>query len=309
LRAQGALPAFVFSGDDAIDVRDAPGMVARRVKALSDQFDETLVVEAERKVRENGAMAPSKLLPKGLSRAGQALFLEALGRRGLEHTGKHLRVPVDEQVKARLASDGPIPLSSLAKRLAGVTAVEAKRAVTRLVSAGSAVWVMRDGKDVVAPPSVDALSSADLEVLKQAARKIETMLKWVKPKKGVPPRTLLRDDIGNAAWLLSAKPAPVGARTADAERMVLDTIMRLADARTGLARVPDVVRAVGGQVAREEAIRAMLTLDRAGTIELRPESGIGLLSEADAALCPRGPRAVPLSFVRVVEDGPLQARR
>jgi len=283
-------------------------MATQRVKTLSDQFDEALVVEAERKIRENGAMAPSKLLPKGLSRAGQALFLESLGRCGLERTGKHMRVPVDEQVQARLASEGPIPLASLAKRLAGVTAVEAKRAATRLVSAGSAVWVMRDGKDVVAPPTVDALSPTELEALKQAVKRVEAMLKWVRPKKGVPTRTLLRNDLGSAACLLSTGPASAEARPADAERMVLDTILRFADGRTGLARVPEVVRAVGGQVAREEALRAMLTLDRAGRIELRPESGIGLLSDADAALCPRGPREVPLSFVRVVERGPTRPR-
>jgi hypothetical protein len=38
----------------------------------------------------------------------------------------------------------------------------------------------------------------------------------------------------------------------------------------------------------------------AGRIELRPESGVGLLANDDAARCPRGPTGVPLSYARIL---------
>lgn len=54
-------------------------------------------------------------------------------------------------------------------------------------------------------------------------------------------------------------------------------------------------------MSNQEARSALLELDSGGFIELRPESGIGLLSEDDAALCPRGARGVVLSFARLID--------
>jgi hypothetical protein len=67
------------------------------------------------------------------------------------------------------------------------------------------------------------------------------------------------------------------------------------------ATVPAIVRlmlACGFTLAEAHAM-----LDQAarfGAIELRPESGMGLLSEADAALCPSGPRGSILSYARAL---------
>jgi len=78
-------------------------------------------------------------------------------------------------------------------------------------------------------------------------------------------------------------------------------LRRAADPQTGLARVPDAVRPVLSTMSHEEARSALLALDSSGFIELRPESGIGLLTEDDAALCPRGARGVVLSFARLID--------
>lgn len=73
-----------------------------------------------------------------------------------------------------------------------------------------------------------------------------------------------------------------------------------ASATTGLAYVPQVVRALGDRLDVDALRTALVRAATSGLIELRPESGIELLSAADAAACPRGPDGSPLSWVRVV---------
>ncbi len=74
---------------------------------------------------------------------------------------------------------------------------------------------------------------------------------------------------------------------------------QLADASTGLVRVPDVVKRWPHGVMDAQA--TLLAAHRAGLVELRPESGVGLLSASDAALCPRGVRGVVLSWLRTLD--------
>jgi hypothetical protein len=75
---------------------------------------------------------------------------------------------------------------------------------------------------------------------------------------------------------------------------------------TGMGYTPAVVRrAVGMGYTARQAQDGLVALARAGLVELRPESGLGRLSAADAALCPAvtdpmTDRPLPLSWVRVV---------
>lgn len=65
---------------------------------------------------------------------------------------------------------------------------------------------------------------------------------------------------------------------------------------SGLVWVPTVLRGVADL---DGARAALLRLDRAGAIELRPEGGLGRLSRADAALCPAAWDGTPLSWIRL----------
>jgi hypothetical protein len=113
---------------------------------------------------------------------------------------------------------------------------------------------------------------------------------------------LLLDDVRRVVEALaSAVQAP--RRSSDPAQAVLGAIARRADARTAMARVPEVVKALEGQLEPAEAIAALLALHQQGRVELRPEAGVGLLTEQDAALCPRGARGVVLSYVRLLGDG------
>src|SRR5688500_16805429 len=86
-----------------------------------DAVTPEIVDRAEARVREAAAVAAKKLAEVRLSRAAEAQLAEALGRRGLEHTGKHVRVPLREQRAAVLATDGLVPLAAVRRALRGAT--------------------------------------------------------------------------------------------------------------------------------------------------------------------------------------------
>jgi hypothetical protein len=61
----------------------------------------------------------------------------------------------------------------------------------------------------------------------------------------------------------------------------------------GLAFAPDVVRDLG-----EDGKQLLLAAARDGLVELRPESGLGRLSDLEIAACPKMTDGTPLSWVR-----------
>mgnify|MGYP000944443638 CR=1 FL=1 len=78
---------------------------------------------------------------------------------------------------------------------------------------------------------------------------------------------------------------------------VVSAVLAATSRSTGLACTPDVVRSFKGKPL-DRVHAALLAADRERVIELRPESGIGLLSKADAALCPLGAKGLVLSMIR-----------
>ncbi|MBK9260701.1 MAG: ribbon-helix-helix protein, CopG family [Polyangiaceae bacterium] len=65
-----------------------------------------------------------------------------------------------------------------------------------------------------------------------------------------------------------------------------------------LIRVPEVVRALLPHASMETVHEALLTLNKNGLIELRPDAGSEFLKPEDAAICPRGPRDTVFSYAR-----------
>ncbi len=88
---------------------------------------------------------------------------------------------------------------------------------------------------------------------------------------------------------------------ADVRDMVLAVVRaQHALSRTGFVMVFDVVRAVLSQTTADfpTVLSALTSLDPS-KIELRGDSSVGLLSTAEAALCPVGPTGRPISVIRV----------
>lgn len=288
-------------------VRNAWPMTTRRAAPLSDTFDEFLAAAAAKRVRDAGAIPLGKLLPKGLSRTGQAAFAEALARTGLERTGTRIREPVQEQLVAKLNVEDALPLAALHKRLKGASSVEVTRAIVRLTAAGVAVVVVRNGKEQLTARCEAGLSQEELAVLRACGKALDAMLRWTKPKKGAAARTLHRGDL---ASFISKLPGqrPTKSDPAEIDARVLGAVRSVADARTGLASVPDAVKTLLESVTTADVCDALLRLHATGRLELRPESGVGLLTEPEAALCPRGARGTVLSCARLLPDVPSASR-
>jgi hypothetical protein len=80
--------------------------------------------------------------------------------------------------------------------------------------------------------------------------------------------------------------------------------IRSAAGPSGLADVPSIVRALGGDV--KAAHQLLLDADAAGAIELRPEGGLNRFSKEDLALAIPGPHQTHLTQARVTDPEMLE---
>ena len=267
--------------------------MARKVQEV-DELPDGLVEEVEGAVRESGAVPLRKLTRVKLSRRVEGLLHEQLARRGLERTGRAVRVPVREQVLAAAAT-GPVATAAVRKRVRGLAgAGELALAVGDLARSGRAAVVMRDGVEHLAAPSPQVLAPAELAVVRDLARALGKLVTSLRPRAGRPPRSLWRPDVDQL--LEQARAELGGGAASDPVALVVDAVRRYASPTTGLAPVPAIARALGSRLP--DVREALLAASAAGLVELRPESGVGLLAPADAELCPRDPDGWPLSWAR-----------
>jgi hypothetical protein len=269
--------------------------MARKVQEL-DHLPDGLVDEVEAAVRQAGAVRLGKLTGSKLSRRAQGQLFEALARRGLERTGRAVRVPLREQVVAELAGE-PIPTAALRKRVRGATSAgELTLVLADLARGRRAAIVMRGGVEHVAAPSGQVLAAAELAAMRDLARDLGKAVSSLRGKAGQPARSLWRADL-----VALVEPARAALGGGDAVALVLDAVRSHASPTTGLAPVPAIARALGPRLP--DVREALLAAAAAGLVELRPESGVGLLAPADAELCPRGPDGWPLSWARELQPG------
>ena len=267
--------------------------MARKVQEV-DELPDGLVEEVEAEVRRSGAIPLRALARVALSRRAAGLLHEGLARRGLERTGKVVRVPLREQVLAA-AAHGPIATSALRTEVRGLaSAGELALALADLVRSGRAALVVRDGIEHVVAPSPDVLDAGEVAALRDLSRALARAAGSLRVRQGRPPRSLWRADL--LALLDRAREALAGGPAADPVALVVDAVRRHASPTTGLAPVPAVARALRQRLP--DVRQALLAAAAAGLVELRPESGVDLLAPADAELCPRGPDGWPLSWAR-----------
>lgn len=79
-------------------------------------------------------------------------------------------------------------------------------------------------------------------------------------------------------------------------------ILALRDEDSRLASIPQVSQRLRERATAQAVIEVLLAEYGRGRLELRPEGGIGRLSEEDRALCPIGAGGLPLSWVSLLEE-------
>lgn len=289
--------------------------------------DETivdLVGPAEARVREHGPQtraALAKVTPGlGKGKAGDERWkalLDGLRARGLEVVlkGKSevVRVPPPpplpphEQLLAALAGGARLPLKRLKLHLPGRTKSEQDAAVATLTEGGKGHIVVRTKDEVLVGASEAVLSADDLTRLERAVNALAEALKRArkKPVKStVAPRarrTLLHEDVRSALAPLADFTQK---RPGDPWGLITAALHRLEEPPIGLVSIPRLVRALEGRLGLAEVHRALEDAADAQWLELRPETGIELLSKEDEALCPRGSRDTVFSHVRLVTPPP-----
>ena len=258
-------------------------------------------------VADEGAVPKTALAKHGIPRAEAARALEKLAASGLEIAGKIVRVPLQKQLTSQLATSSVLPLRSIDSYVQGANKRDAMAAATELVAAGRARFVVRSTELLLASVDTPTLAERDLHRLESAVAKLAAAVKLARRKGG----TLLRADVEEAlrGFVSAAPPRPIGStrddRVTGTKLALLRDIGASIDEHresSGLTWVPKLVRALGGLPAREAVHAELLRGARAGQLELRPESGMGRLSEEDAALCLAGPQGSRLSWVRRIEE-------
>lgn len=261
---------------------------------------EDVVAAARRTIEERGAVKHTAIKPP----AARSEVVARLGQLGFEVTRTVVRRPLAEQLRDLLASGVQVPLTALKSTIAGATSAEAKAAALTLVRQQAATIVWRGRAQVFASPDVDALQREELQAIKKALDRASKAIAAGLGRRAVPLSVLRQDvsrDLQEALEVCAAAPAPRPLdRAAGAPPLgrLLAALESSRDPRLGLAFVPRVLQALGLDSDPEGAHRLLLDAEARGLIELRPEGGLGRLSEQELSLCPPGPQGTRLSWAR-----------
>jgi hypothetical protein len=287
--------------------------MAKANKAATwDEPTDAVVDAVERVVRETGALTFKKVGKTGLpsrvrwSRRGELALQEALIRRGLERTAKHVRVPLLEQMRAVFATPRSVPKAKLTSVVAGLgPAAERDRAIEEARKAGVVKVVLVDGKEHVASVSVDTVPETEMRALRAQA---EALVKWL--RKSAPKRSkgalgvLPAEVAARVHSALGAAPTrggvvSAGADGAPLESSVVDVVRETARASSiGIAFVPDVVTKLMAKWPVDQVLRALLDQHGAGRIELQPDSHLDAPAPEQARLMPTTRDGTRLAYVR-----------
>jgi hypothetical protein len=269
--------------------------MAARKAVLLDELPEGSAARAEQAVRSSGAVALAALVRGAvgtkLSRRGEAALIEALERRGLERTAKGFRLPLADQLRGAVAQAGEVALKGAKRAVAGASSdAEVKRVALELVRRGELVLAVTEQGELVAQAGQRWLSREELGELGRALERLAKLVKKARAKKASLERKFVAETL-----------AAIGAAGADRDGLVLGALADLAAARGRSVFVPELVLRVRQSAPAStpaEVHAVLLAAAERGEIELRPESGVGLLSEQEQALCVRARDGTLLSYVR-----------
>jgi hypothetical protein len=272
------------------------GTATRNRESIPDEVLDGLVA----RVRDEGGVAVSALRLGKLSARAHAELLSALARANLEHTGRAIRVPLRDQVRAAVvrAGEAGIATKLLAREVKGArNAAELALAIRELAADGQLVLVPEGRAQRAAAPGPHWLAERELAELADVAQRLTALVKSTRPVKGKPRPTLGRGALAPAAEALQAL---AGRSQAGSLRAALRTALALAPSQAGLVSVPQLVRTLEKDHSRAALLDTLDAMAREGALELRPDSGIAGLPDEDRARCPAGLDGTPLSCVRLL---------
>lgn len=268
-----------------------------------EQLD-SFVEHARDVLSREAFLSRAEVVRLGVPRAKVSSLLERLQPLGFEVTKKGARVPLAAQLRERLAASGLIPMRSIVSFTVGATKVETIAEARTLVESGKARFVIRSTETYLASGDVDALREDELDQLAEALVALTRATNLARRRHG----GLLRADVAEAlrsflrfgsgaGWNQRTPSPPVSSQAPD-----LFVVMSALRGDSGLVFLPALVEALGGESVRAAVHSALLAAADAGRVELRPESGMGRLSEHELAACIPGPEGAVLSWVRDRED-------
>jgi hypothetical protein len=259
------------------------------------------------RVRAEKAIPRKKALALKLSPRGEVMLRDALAQRDLDAGKKYFRVPLARQLQQTLEAQGSIALSALKKAVVGLEAgSELKDLVGDLLRQKQARLVLEQGKPTLVRFSTPVLT---LQALTDALSASEALVKLLRagkagarksPALGLPVAEV-RARLDAATALLGAPAlasAPSGSPPAPATALY-QKLEALSSPDRPLVFIPALIDALE-PAGPERVVQLLLEAHREGRVELRPDSGVNLLSAAQLAQCPRGPAGTPLSYVRLI---------
>jgi hypothetical protein len=281
-------------------------------KKVASVVDVGAIVSALRAELEREAIVKlARIKPSQL----RAEIAEKLVQDGFEVTKTLVRRPLDWQLRAALQHGALVPVKALGSHVRGATAPELKRLVEGAVREGTARLVLRGTVEVLAGAEVPVLSGPEVQALRTSVVALGKALEKVTRKRGLSLLTtdataVLSDALAAlgqerpGAMRLAPRPAALPQEQHDdAMSALLDAVDSTRDLRTGLSFVPAVVGRLAPKVSATAAVKLLLTAAERELLELRPEGGIGRLSEAELSVCPPGPHDTRLSWARRLTGG------
>jgi len=229
-------------------------------------------------------------------------LVESLRRRGYEVGPKFVRVPIAAQLEEALREGNFIALKTLGVHVRGAAAAEAREAALLLVEKGQAHLVLRTHSETLVPARTDIVSGKALTAAAARATDLAKYLQKAARKKGT---SVLRSDVRELLEGALHDLQHGRARAVDPGLKVpriLRAVEKARDATLGLSFVPKVVALLADELDRDAAKAALLEAASRGLLELRPEGGLGRLSEAERLACPEGPQGTRLSWARLTEE-------
>lgn len=279
--------------------------MAQRKKATPVIDEAALVEEVREELAREGAVKLSRIKPASVRGA----VSEKLARDGVEVTGSVIRQPLRAQLLAALDHGALVPVKSLAAHVRGANATELKRMLDEAVRDGAVRRVLRGTAEVLAGPEVKVLSASEVKLIRSRLSELGKVLEKVTKKPGLSllatdATTELAEAIAAVSGTQTAtrEPAPA-AQASDAMVALLAAVDSTRDVRTGLSFVPAVVGRLAPALEASTAVKLLLAAAERELLELRPEGGIGRLSEAELSVCPAGPHGTRLSWARRLTGG------
>jgi transposase-like protein len=268
-------------------------MARSTVKPKPPPLSDAQLDEIERAVRASRASPIATLFDRLLSPGSRKTALASLAHRGLEVSTKFVRLPLVAQIEELVEARTYVLVSELPSMLRGVTkANEVKTAVAKAVSRAKVSRATSIDGEVLVFSGSAVLSASEAEALREQVSSLVALV-GAKPRRTAPPPVL--SSVESIARRL--EKITTDARARWRRTLVLSTLRKLEGSPSALVPTATLVRAVRAQDPAIDG-HTLLALAQDAVIELRPDSGLSLLSDEDRALCPRDPSGTALSYVR-----------